>query len=52
RVTCSDGSKKILAVLPTILSPLEKACVRMELTAIHDILLKTGYKDERVLKMR
>ncbi|RYR29061.1 hypothetical protein Ahy_B01g053353 isoform B [Arachis hypogaea] len=33
-------------VLPTILSPLGKACARMDLTAVHDILLKTGYKDE------
>lgn len=29
-----------------MLSPLGKACVRMDLTAVHDILLKTGYKDE------
>ena len=33
-------------VLPTMLSPLGKACARMDLTAVHDILLKTGYKDE------
>uniref|UniRef100_A0A5B6ZZK6 non-specific serine/threonine protein kinase n=1 Tax=Davidia involucrata TaxID=16924 RepID=A0A5B6ZZK6_DAVIN len=33
-------------VLSTILSPLGKACARMDLTAVHDILLKTGYKDE------
>ncbi|KAL3624553.1 Serine/threonine-protein kinase bsk2 [Castilleja foliolosa] len=32
--------------LPTMLSPLGKACARMDLTAVHDILLKTGYKDE------
>lgn len=35
-----------VAVLPTTLSPLGKACARMDLTAVHDILLKTGYKDE------
>ncbi|KAG5102535.1 hypothetical protein AAZX31_17G148600 [Glycine max] len=35
-----------VAVLPTMLSPLGKACARMDLTAVHDILLKTGYKDE------
>lgn len=29
-----------------MLSPLGKACARMDLTAVHDILLKTGYKDE------
>ncbi|GER57363.1 receptor protein kinase [Striga asiatica] len=33
-------------ILPTMLSPLGKACARMDLTAVHDILLKTGYKDE------
>jgi len=37
---------KTPVVLPTMLSPLGKACVRMDLTAVHDILLKTGYKDE------
>lgn len=42
------GLTKTAAVLPlpTMLSPLGKACARMDLTAIHDILLKTGYKDE------
>jgi BR-signaling kinase len=42
------GLTKAAAVLPlpTMLSPLGKACARMDLTAIHDILLKTGYKDE------
>lgn len=42
------GLTKTPAVLPlpTMLSPLGKACARMDLTAIHDILLKTGYKDE------
>ena len=29
-----------------MLTPLGKACVRMDLTAVHEILLKTGYKDE------
>uniref|UniRef100_A0A0D3HGU2 non-specific serine/threonine protein kinase n=1 Tax=Oryza barthii TaxID=65489 RepID=A0A0D3HGU2_9ORYZ len=40
------GITKATAVLPTILSPLGKACSGMDLTAVHDILLKTGYKDE------
>lgn len=37
---------KAPVALPTMLSPLGKACARMDLTAVHDILLKTGYKDE------
>ncbi|KAL8542563.1 hypothetical protein ACS0TY_003439 [Phlomoides rotata] len=37
---------KTPVVLPAMLSPLGKACARMDLTAVHDILLKTGYKDE------
>ncbi|MQM01893.1 hypothetical protein Taro_034649 [Colocasia esculenta] len=40
------GLPKATAVLPTMLSPLGKACAKMDLTAVHDILLKTGYKDE------
>ncbi|XP_029123415.2 serine/threonine-protein kinase BSK2 isoform X2 [Elaeis guineensis] len=40
------GLTKTPAILPTMLSPLGKACARMDLTAVHDILLKTGYKDE------
>ncbi|KAK8501011.1 hypothetical protein V6N12_003627 [Hibiscus sabdariffa] len=40
------GLSKTPPVLPTMLSPLGKACARMDLTAVHDILLKTGYKDE------
>lgn len=40
------GLTKSAPVAPTIFSPLGKACVRMDLTAVHDILLKTGYKDE------
>ncbi|XP_020094369.1 probable serine/threonine-protein kinase At4g35230 isoform X1 [Ananas comosus] len=40
------GITKATAVPPTILSPLGKACASMDLTAVHDILLKTGYKDE------
>ncbi|OIW10314.1 hypothetical protein TanjilG_28065 [Lupinus angustifolius] len=40
------GLTKNTGVLPTMLSPLGKACARMDLTAAHDILLKTGYKDE------
>ncbi|CAI9292362.1 unnamed protein product [Lactuca saligna] len=35
-----------VAVVPTIVSPLGKACARMDLTAVHDMLLKTGYRDE------
>ncbi|KAK6121591.1 hypothetical protein DH2020_044671 [Rehmannia glutinosa] len=37
---------KTPVVIPTMLSPLGKACSKMDLTAVHDILLKTGYKDE------
>ena len=40
------GLSKNPAAQPTMLSPLGKACARMDLTAVHDILLKTGYKDE------
>ncbi|XP_062073695.1 serine/threonine-protein kinase BSK2-like isoform X2 [Humulus lupulus] len=40
------GLPKYMVVLQTMLSPLGQACTRMDLTAIHDILLKTGYKDE------
>ncbi|CAL0313677.1 unnamed protein product [Lupinus luteus] len=40
------GLTKNTNVLPTMLSPLGKACARMDLTAVHDILLKTGYRDE------
>ncbi|XP_024022207.1 probable serine/threonine-protein kinase At4g35230 [Morus notabilis] len=40
------GLTKTPVVLPTMLSPLGKACVQMDLTAVHEILLKTGYKDE------
>ncbi|KAK4744825.1 hypothetical protein SAY87_011137 [Trapa incisa] len=40
------GITKTPVVIPTMLSPLGKACARMDLTAVHDILLKTGYKDE------
>ena len=40
------GLMKTPVVLPTMLSPLGKACARMDLTAVHDTLLKTGYKDE------
>ncbi|XP_042495738.1 serine/threonine-protein kinase BSK2 isoform X1 [Macadamia integrifolia] len=40
------GLQKTTVVLPTMLSPLGKACARMDLTAVHEILLKTGYKDE------
>ncbi|KAJ6327174.1 hypothetical protein OIU78_014123 [Salix suchowensis] len=40
------GLSKGTVTLPTVLSPLGKACARMDLTAVHDILLKTGYRDE------
>ncbi|XAR54248.1 Non-specific serine/threonine protein kinase [Bertholletia excelsa] len=40
------GLTKTPVVLPTMLSPLGKACARLDLTSVHDILLKTGYKDE------
>jgi len=40
------GLAKTPVALPTVLSPLGKACARMDLTAVHDILLKTGYRDE------
>ncbi|XP_009781644.1 serine/threonine-protein kinase BSK2-like [Nicotiana sylvestris] len=40
------GLTKAPVVLPTMLSPLGKACARMDLTAVYDMLLKTGYKDE------
>ncbi|KAM7512236.1 hypothetical protein LguiB_011111 [Lonicera macranthoides] len=40
------GVSKTPVVLPTMLSPLGKACARMDLTAVHEILLKTGYRDE------
>lgn len=40
------GLSKDTVTLPSILSPIGKACARMDLTAVHDILLKTGYKDE------
>jgi len=39
-------SESALVVVPTVLSPLGKACARMDLSAVHDIMLKTGYKDE------
>ncbi|KAH9788881.1 protein kinase domain-containing protein [Citrus sinensis] len=45
------GLSKAPVVLPTMLSSLGKACARMDLTAVHDILLKTGYKDEEVQDM-
>lgn len=40
------GLTKTPVMLPTMLSPLGMACARMNLTAVYDILLKTGYKDE------
>jgi BR-signaling kinase len=40
------GITKVTASLPVMLSPLGKACARMDLTAVHDVLVKTGYKDD------
>lgn len=40
------GLTKTPVVLPTMLSPLGMACAKMDLAVVHDILLKTGYKDE------
>ncbi|CAI0454550.1 unnamed protein product [Linum tenue] len=40
------GLSKTPVPLPTLLSPLGKACVRMDLSAVHEVLLKTGYRDE------
>ena len=31
---------------PLLLTPLGEACLRMDLTAIHEILEKLGYKDD------
>jgi BR-signaling kinase len=31
---------------PLTLSPLGEACSRNDLTAVHEILVKTGYKDD------
>uniref|UniRef100_A0A0C9S2I1 non-specific serine/threonine protein kinase n=1 Tax=Wollemia nobilis TaxID=56998 RepID=A0A0C9S2I1_9CONI len=40
------GINKMPSPLPVMLSPLGKACARMDLTAVHDVLVKTGYKDD------
>ncbi|KAJ0236825.1 Protein kinase domain-containing protein [Hirschfeldia incana] len=40
------GLPKNTVILPTLLSPLGKACSLMDLDAVHQILLKTGYRDE------
>lgn len=40
------GLPKNTVILPTMLSPLGKACAKMDLATFHDILLKTGYRDE------
>ncbi|XP_068650246.1 serine/threonine-protein kinase BSK2-like isoform X2 [Aristolochia californica] len=40
------GIPIMTVVVPTMLSSLGKACARMDLTAVHDVLLKIGYKDE------
>ncbi|KAL2478274.1 BR-signaling kinase 2 [Forsythia ovata] len=41
------GLTKTPEMLPPMLSPLGKACARMYLIAVQDILLKTGYEDEK-----
>lgn len=33
-------------VEPLLLTPIGEACLRMDLTAIHEILEKAGYKDD------
>ncbi|KFK31458.1 hypothetical protein AALP_AA6G114300 [Arabis alpina] len=40
------GLPKNTVILPTMLSPLGKAVAKMDLATVHDILLKTGYRDE------
>ncbi|KAH9293827.1 hypothetical protein KI387_040966 [Taxus chinensis] len=40
------GINKVTSSLPVMLSPLGKACARMDLTAVHDVLVKIGYKDD------
>lgn len=40
------GLPKNTVILPTLLSPLGKACSLMDLEAVHEILLKTGYRDD------
>lgn len=40
------GIANVPPSLPVMLSPLGKACARMDLTAVHDVLVKTGYKDD------
>lgn len=34
------------STLPLSLTPFGEACLRMDLTAIHEILEKNGYKDD------
>ncbi|KAL1220483.1 Serine/threonine-protein kinase BSK2 [Cardamine amara subsp. amara] len=40
------GLPKNTVIVPTMLSPLGKACSKMDLATFHDILVKTGYRDE------
>ncbi|CAN1295964.1 Serine/threonine-protein kinase BSK2 [Linum perenne] len=40
------GLSRTPVTLPTMLSPLGKACNRMDLSAVHEVLLKTGYREE------
>ena len=39
-----DGAESAKPLLP--LTPMGEACLRMDLTAIHEILEKMGYKDD------
>ncbi|CAH8283180.1 unnamed protein product [Eruca vesicaria subsp. sativa] len=41
------GLPKNSVILPTMFSPLREACSRMDHPAVYEILLKTGYSDER-----
>ncbi|CAH2078711.1 unnamed protein product [Thlaspi arvense] len=40
------GLPKYRVILPTLLSPLGKACSEEDLDAVHEILVKSGYRDE------
>ncbi|KAL0727617.1 hypothetical protein Bca4012_023710 [Brassica carinata] len=40
------GLPKNTVILPTLLSPLGKACSLLDLEAVHEVLLKTGYRDD------
>ncbi|KAK7278367.1 hypothetical protein RJT34_23395 [Clitoria ternatea] len=42
--SCADGYTRCTAAFP--LSPLGEACLQMDLTAIHEVMEKIGYKDD------